>query len=111
MKARPARVFPFVASPKSLTNELRRLRRRLGYTQKDVARVLGCSPFEIIRHEQGGVPNLKSAIKLGLFYERPIEQLFPILYQTLRREVRQRRRRLKPPRDTLAAVDSPASSG
>jgi len=55
------------------------------------------------------LPNLKSAIKLELFYGVPLEKLFPTLYQTLRREVRRRRRSLKPARDHLAAIDTPAS--
>ena len=79
----------------------------MGYTQKDVARVLGCSEFEIIRHEQGRLPNLRSALKLELLYGVPVERLFAPLCQTLRREVQRRRRRLKSsPPDSISLLQS-----
>lgn len=67
-------------------NSLRKYRKMLGYSIKEVAWVLNirCSN-RLSRWEKGiATPSLKNAIKLGLLYHTLVEQL----YEECRREVK-----------------------
>lgn len=61
-----------------LPNSLRKYRKALGLTQKEVGERLHIDPDWISHWEKGdSLPNLISAYHLSKFYNRPIEDLFP----------------------------------
>jgi Holliday junction resolvasome RuvABC endonuclease subunit/DNA-binding XRE family transcriptional regulator len=64
-------------------------RKRMGYTQQDVARLLGCaSSNQISRYERGSVPSLKAAIGFEILYEAPICDLFSGLYDSVQTAIK-----------------------
>ena len=66
----------------ALPNYLLTHRKRLGYTQKQVAEALKCAENQIYRYESGNrVPDLKTAIKLELLYRTTLQRLFAGLYE------------------------------
>lgn len=62
----------------SMTNNLLRYRLLFGYSQREIARMLGLNSTSVIgRWEQGlTVPDLENAIKLSVIYKTLIEELF-----------------------------------
>jgi transcriptional regulator with XRE-family HTH domain len=72
-----------------ITNSLWKYRKRLGFTQQEVATLLGCrSDTVVIRYEKGErLPILTTALKLGIVYGVPVEFLFGDLYDQLRAEI------------------------
>lgn len=64
-------------------------RRINGYSQKDVARILGHGSTSIIsRWEKGiSIPNLFSLVKLSILYKTLIDQLYFDIVRDLRLEM------------------------
>lgn len=60
-----------------ISNRLRKHRRILGLTQKEVADKLGLKEKQVSRWECGEtIPEFKNLLKLGLFYKALIEELY-----------------------------------
>jgi transcriptional regulator with XRE-family HTH domain len=73
-----------------IQNRLLIFRRRMGLSQKVVARLLGHkSSNRLSSYEHGRVlPSLVSAFRLGIILRVPVEFLFPVLYEDLRDTIR-----------------------
>jgi transcriptional regulator with XRE-family HTH domain len=71
-------------------NRLVIYRRRIGFSQKQVARLLGLSGTSMLsRYEHGrSLPPLPTAFCLGIILRVPVEFLFPGLYESLRNRIR-----------------------
>jgi len=71
-------------------NSLFIFRRRMGFTQKYVACLLGQSTTSMVsRYERGqSLPPLPVALSLGAILRVPVEFLFPGLYDELRKRIR-----------------------
>jgi len=76
--------------PKSKQNNLVLYRRRMGFTQKQVARLLGHRDATMISHYEHGraLPPLLMALSLEIIYRVPVAFLFPELYNQLKQQVR-----------------------
>lgn len=79
-----------------LENYLRTYRRRAGFTQDDVAFLLGRgSGTKVSRHERAGRdPGLRTVLAYQVIFAVGPEQLFAGLHDRIEREVRQRARLL-----------------
>ena len=85
-------------------NSLFIYRRRMGFSQKHVARLLGFRDTSMLsRYEHGrSVPPLPVALSLGIVLRVPVEFLFPALYEQLRNAIRAEEERVtKPAQPTL----------
>ena len=85
-------------------NSLFIYRRRMGFSQKHVARLLGFRDTSMLsRYEHGrSMPPLPMALSLGIVLRVPIEFLFPALYEQLRNAIRTEEERMaKPIQPTL----------
>jgi len=72
----------------ALPNYLLTHRKRLGYTQKQVAEALKCAENQIYRYESGSrVPDLRTAIKLELLYRASLQRLFAGLYEEAEKQL------------------------
>jgi transcriptional regulator with XRE-family HTH domain len=71
-------------------NSLFIFRRRMGFSQKHVARLLGFPDTSMLsRYERGkSMPPLNMALSLGIVLRVPVEFLFPGLYDGLRNRIR-----------------------
>jgi transcriptional regulator with XRE-family HTH domain len=71
-------------------NRLASFRRRRGYSQRRVARLLGHkSHGALSSYERGRVlPTMTTALKLEIVLRTPVAFLFPHVYETLRNEIR-----------------------
>ena len=71
-------------------NSLFIFRRRMGFSQKHVARLLGFPDTSMLsRYERGrSMPPLDMALSLGIILRVPVEFLFPDLYDGLRNRIR-----------------------
>lgn len=78
-------------------NNLWRARNRAGYDRKQASFLLGKSTSdEISRYERGLYPpNLPTALKLEIIYRMPVRLLFGELFERLRTEIEQLKRRNK----------------
>lgn len=76
--------------PKPKQNNLVLYRRRMGLTQKQVARLLGHRDATMISHYEHGraLPPLLMALSLEIIYRVPVAFLFPELYDELKQRVR-----------------------
>lgn len=74
------------------TNKLAVFRKRMKFTQKQVAAILGLTNVSAISNYERGVslPSLERAFSFAIVYRVPVELLFPDLYEWLRLELRQR---------------------
>ena len=72
-------------------NSLVFYRKRMGFSQKNVARLLGhADATPLCLYERGNMlPPLEVALRLGLILRVPVEFLFPRLYEELRTRIRQ----------------------
>ena len=88
---------PPPARRRPITNRLWRFRKRKGFTQKQVAQILGyASPTHLSHWERGRtLPSLISALKLSAVYDAPLEILFHDIFQQLRAELRATEQRLR----------------
>ncbi len=71
-------------------NSLFIFRRRMGFSQKHVARLLGFPDTSMLsRYEHGrSMPPLRMALSLGIILRVPVEFLFPDWYDGLRNRIR-----------------------
>src|SRR5947209_1519023 len=85
------------ASPARLPNRLWQYRKRMGFTQKQVADIMGyISRAEISDFERGDkLPSFVSALKLEIVYRVPVAFLFPTLYARLKVQLREKEERLR----------------
>ena len=72
-------------------NRLVLYRRRMGFSQKTVARLLGHKDATLLcMYERGCIlPPLAAALSLGVILRVPVEFLFPGLYDELKSHIRQ----------------------
>lgn len=70
-------------------NELIRYRRRVGFSRKQVARILGHrTPSMLSRYERGiSLPPLITALKLEILYRVPVAFLYVEFYRQLKVDV------------------------
>jgi transcriptional regulator with XRE-family HTH domain len=78
-------------SPKQKPNNLVVYRRRMGFTQKQVARLLGYRDTSMISHYEHNraLPPLPAALGLEIILRTPVAFLFPAMYEELKRQIRQ----------------------
>lgn len=78
-------------------NRLWFYRQQLGYSQKQVAALLGHkSSARVSNYERGTrLPGLAMALKLSLILQTPLAQLYPHLNAQLKREIEQNRLRVR----------------
>jgi len=78
-------------SLKQKQNNLVLYRRRMGFTQKQVARLLGQRDTSMVSHYEHGraLPPLAVALSLEIVYRVPVAFLFPNMYDELKRQIRQ----------------------
>jgi transcriptional regulator with XRE-family HTH domain len=71
-------------------NELLVYRRRMGFSQKQVARLLGRQDTSMLsRYERGhSLPPLVIALQLEIIYRVPVAFLYLGLYRQLKKEIR-----------------------
>ena len=71
-------------------NNLVLYRRRLGFTQRRVAQLLGHRDASMLSHYEHGraMPPLMTALCLEIIYRVPVAFLFPSLYEDRRRRIR-----------------------
>lgn len=81
---------------RALNNYLRMYRKRNGFTQKELAFLLGCMHrSKVSRYERGvRMPSLPTVIGLEIVFRAPVSRLFTGTYTNMREEVRSRARRL-----------------
>jgi len=81
---------------RSFINRLRKHRRMKGYTQDEVAFLLGLkSKTEISRWEKGiTVPNAINVIRLAYIYHTVTEELYRDYYKQVRNEIEPREKKL-----------------
>ena len=77
-------------------NQLWLYRQKRGYTQREVAMLLGeRNTSNISKYERGRrPPSLETALKLGIALSTPVEFLFGDLYSELKQEIQPRREKL-----------------
>lgn len=65
-------------------------RRRMGFQQRQVARLLGHRDGSVLSLYESGqtIPRLIDAFKLSIILRVPVEFLFPAIYDALRSEIR-----------------------
>lgn len=73
-----------------IKNNLWLYRKRMGFSQKQVALLLGHkNTVHISDYERGGrLPGLKTALKLELILRVPVAFLYKDMYEDLKREIR-----------------------
>lgn len=60
----------------SFEENLRNARKRKGYTQEDIAKILGVSQPAVAQYELGaGAPNIKVAVRLARLLDTTCEEL------------------------------------
>ena len=77
-------------------NQLVVYRRRMRFSQKQVAWLLGHQDTSMVsRYERGrSVPPLVTALRLEIIYRIPVAFLFPALYKELKARIRQQEEQL-----------------
>ena len=73
------------------TNRLTLYRKRMGLSQRTVAKLLGLTNVSVLSHYELGValPSLKRALALEILYRVPVAFLFPNLYDPMREMIRE----------------------
>jgi transcriptional regulator with XRE-family HTH domain len=76
---------------KQKQNNLVLYRRRMGFTQKHIARLLGHRDTSMVSHYEHGRshPPLPAALTLEIILRVPVAFLFPELYNEIKQRVRQ----------------------
>ena len=74
-------------------------RRRMRFSTRHVARLLGDRDVSrLSKYERGErLPGLRNAFRLGIILRVPVEFLFPLLYDSLRDQVRAEEERMAQP--------------
>ena len=77
-------------SLKQKQNDLVLYRRRMGFSQKQVARLLGQRDSSMVSHYEHSraLPPLIVALSLEIIYRTPVAFLFPAMYDELKRQIR-----------------------
>jgi transcriptional regulator with XRE-family HTH domain len=77
-------------SLKGKRNDLVLYRRRMGFSQKQVARLLGQRDTSMVSHYEHGraLPPIRVALGLEIIYRVPVAFLFPGMYDELKRKIR-----------------------
>ena len=77
-------------SEKHQQNNLALYRRRMRFTQKQVAKLLGHADATMVSHYEHGraLPPLVTALSLEIIYRTPVAFLFPALRDELHRRIR-----------------------
>lgn len=80
-------------------NNLVVYRRKMGFTQKHVARLLGHGDASMVSHYEHGraLPPLVVALSLEIIYRTPVAFLFPGMYEGLKQRIRQQEQSLTDP--------------
>lgn len=80
----------FMHLAKQKQNNLVLYRRRMGFTQRQVARLLGHADASMVSHYEHGraQPPLAVALSLEIIYRTPVAFLFPAMYEELKRGIR-----------------------
>jgi transcriptional regulator with XRE-family HTH domain len=75
-----------------LTSYLRSLRRRAGFSQCDLAELIGyLSGDQVSRHERAdSLPSLLAAFSYEIVFRVPVAQLFPGVYATVKQQIEER---------------------
>jgi len=78
-------------SQKHKQNNLVLYRRRMGFTQKQVAKLLGHADASMISHYEHGrsLPPLLVALSLEIIYRTPVAFLFPGMHDELKLRIRE----------------------
>lgn len=86
-------------SPKQKPNDLVLYRRRMGFTQKYVARLLGHRDTSMVSHYEHSrvLPPLMTALSLEIIYRAPVAFLFPGMYDELKKRIRTQEESLRGP--------------
>jgi len=81
---------------KQIQNNLVLYRRRMGFTQKQVAYLLGQRDTSMVSHYEKGraLPPLTVALGLEIIYRVPVAFLFPVMYDELKRQIRDKEKSL-----------------
>jgi transcriptional regulator with XRE-family HTH domain len=76
-------------SLKQKQNNLVLYRRRMGFSQKQVARLLGHRDASMVSHYEHSraSPPLIVALSLEIIYRAPVAFLFPAMYDELKRQI------------------------
>ena len=71
-------------------------RKRMGFSRKYVATLLGHRDASMLSRYESGLskPTLVGALQLEIVYRAPVAFLFPGLYEELREEIRSKEERL-----------------
>ncbi len=90
-------------------NNLLFYRKRAGYTQDQVARLLGCADTSMITHYEHGrmSPSLAVALALEIILRTPVAFLFPRLYSDLRLQIRKQEENMRTRRQPLSISADP----
>ena len=85
-----------MAGVQSLHNYIRTHRKRAGFTQAEIAFLLGCAHrSKVSRYERGvRIPSLPTAIALEILFANSIATLYAGVYEKKREEIRERARAL-----------------
>jgi transcriptional regulator with XRE-family HTH domain len=77
-------------SLKQKQNNLVLYRRRMAFTQKEVARLLGHRDISMVSHYEHGraLPPLGVALGLEIIYRVPVAFLFPRMYDDIKKQIR-----------------------
>jgi|SRR5579862_50574 len=72
-------------------NNLVVYRRRMGFTQRQVAQMLGHGDASMLSHYEHGraLPPLVIALNLEIIYRVPVAFLFPAMYEDLKARIRE----------------------
>jgi transcriptional regulator with XRE-family HTH domain len=72
-------------------NNLVLYRRRMGFTQKQVARLLGHRDTSMVSHYEHNraLPPLIMALRLEIIYRVPVAFLFPAMYNEMKLRIRE----------------------
>ena len=86
-------------------NSLLQYRRRLGYTQEQVAQLLGLKSRSLLSRMELGhsLPRLLTALQLAVLYRVPVDFLYYEIYLALRDEIRAREQMSAPPHQGVLA--------
>jgi transcriptional regulator with XRE-family HTH domain len=78
-------------SLKQKQNNLVLYRRRMGFTQKQVARLLGHRDTSMVSHYEHNraLPPLIVALRLEIIYRVPVAFLFPAMYNEMKLQIRE----------------------
>ena len=84
---------------KNQQNNLILYRKRMGFTQKQVASLLGHRDTSMVSHYERGrsLPPLMVALGLEIVFRIPVAFLFPAVYDELRRQIRSKEKSLAGP--------------